>query len=96
MEEEKKEESVNKEEAAEKEETKETTEEVKEKKEKPAKGKGKKQKEEVDVPEGFIKKKKTLNKVEYGYYNGRKYKKLRNGLGLWADNGTVFVISDLK
>ena len=52
-------------------------------------------KEEVEVPEGFTKK-TNLNKKEYGYHNGRKYLKLKNGYGMWADTGTAFVISELK
>lgn len=64
------------------------------------KGKGKEKTEDstekkVEVPEGFTKK-TNLNKKEYGYYKGRKYKKLKNGYGMWADTGTAFVIKDLK
>lgn len=50
---------------------------------------------EIEVPEGFTKK-TNLNKKEYGYHNGRKYLKLKNGYGMWADNGTAFVINELK
>lgn len=50
---------------------------------------------EIEVPEGFTKK-TNLNKKEYGYHNGRKYLKLKNGYGMWADTGTAFVISELK
>lgn len=65
-----------------------------------SKGKGKEKTEDstekkVEVPEGFTKK-SNLNKVEYGYHKGRKYKKLKNGYGMWADTGTAFVIKDLK
>ena len=35
--------------------------------------------EEEDVPKGFIKQKRGLNKFQYGNYNGRKYKVLKNG-----------------
>ena len=49
---------------------------------------------EIEVPEGFTKK-TNLNKKEYGYHNGRKYLKLKNGYGMWADTGTAFVISEL-
>ena len=74
----------------------------KENKEK-GKGKGKektedstdKEQKKVEVPDGFTKK-TNLNKKEYGYYKGRKYKKLKNGYGMWADTGTAFVIKDLK
>ena len=52
-------------------------------------------KKEIEVPEGFTKK-TNLNKKEYGYHNGRKYLKLKNGYGMWADNGTAFVINELK
>lgn len=55
----------------------------------------KKEEKEIEVPEGFTKK-TNLNKKEYGYYNGRKYQVLKNGYGMWADNGTAFVISELK
>ena len=55
----------------------------------------KKEVKEIEVPEGFTKK-TNLNKKEYGYHNGRKYLKLKNGYGMWADNGTAFVISELK
>lgn len=48
----------------------------------------------VEVPEGFTKK-TNLNKKEYGYHNGRKYLKLKNGYGMWADTGQGFNLSDL-
>lgn len=48
----------------------------------------------IEVPEGFTKK-TNLNKKEYGYYNGRKYLKLKNGYGMWADTGQGFNINDL-
>lgn len=51
-------------------------------------------KKEVEVPEGFTKK-TNLNKKEYGYHNGRKYLKLKNGYGMWADTGQGFNLSDL-
>lgn len=54
-----------------------------------------KETEKVEVPDGFTRK-TNLNKKEYGYYNGRKYLKLKNGYGMWADNGQGFLISDLK
>lgn len=76
------------------------TEKTSNEKENKGKGKGKEKKEDstekkVEVPEGFTKK-TNLNKKEYGYYKGRKYKKLKNGYGMWADTGTAFVIKDLK
>ena len=52
-------------------------------------------KEEIEIPKGFVKK-TNLNKKEYGYYNGRKYKKMKNGYGMWADNGQSFLLSELK
>lgn len=52
-------------------------------------------KEDIEIPKGFIKK-SNLNKKEYGYYNGRKYKKMKNGYGMWADNGQSFLLSELK
>ena len=52
-------------------------------------------KEEIEIPKGFVKK-SNLNKKEYGYYNGRKYKKMKNGYGMWADNGQSFLLSELK
>lgn len=77
------------------------TEKTSNKKENKGKGKEKtedsidKEQKKVEVPEGFTKK-TNLNKKEYGYYKGRKYKKLKNGYGMWADTGTSFVIQDLK
>lgn len=75
--------------------------ELKEKNEKKSKAKeSKKEKEKleeakkVEVPEGFTKK-TNLNKKEYGYHNGRKYLKLKNGYGMWADTGQGFNLSDL-
>lgn len=50
---------------------------------------------DVEIPKGFVKK-TNLNKKEYGYYNGRKYKKMKNGYGMWADNGQSFLLSELK
>lgn len=55
----------------------------------------KKIKEDIEIPKGFVKK-SNLNKKEYGYYNGRKYKKMKNGYGMWADNGQSFLLSELK
>ena len=52
-------------------------------------------KEDIEIPKGFVKK-SNLNKKEYGYYNGRKYKKMKNGYGMWADNGQSFLLSELK
>ena len=54
-----------------------------------------KNKEDVEIPKGFVKK-SNLNKKEYGYYKGRKYKKMKNGYGMWADNGQSFLLSKLK
>lgn len=52
--------------------------------------------EKEDVPKGFIKKQKRgLNTFQYGNYNGREYKVLKNGCGMWADTGKVFKLSDL-
>lgn len=51
-------------------------------------------KKEIEVPEGFTKK-TNLNKKEYGYHNGRKYLKLKNGYGMWSDTGQGFNLSDL-
>lgn len=48
----------------------------------------------IEVPEGFTKK-TNLNKKEYGYHNGRKFLKLKNGYGMWADTGQGFNINDL-
>ena len=48
----------------------------------------------VEVPECFTKK-TNLNKKEYGYHNGRKYLKLKNVYGIWADTGQGFNLSDL-
>ena len=70
-------------------------EETKEVKKVTKKAKKEPKKEEVEAPEGFTKK-TNLNKKEYGYHNGRKYLKLKNGYGMWADTGTAFVISELK
>ena len=50
---------------------------------------------DIEIPKGFVKK-SNLNKKEYGYYNGRKYKKMKNGYGMWADNGQSFLLSELK
>lgn len=50
--------------------------------------------EKIETPKGFTKK-QELNKKEYGYHNGRKYLKLKNGFGMWADNGQSFSIDDL-
>ena len=55
----------------------------------------KKIKEDIEIPKGFVKK-SNLNKKEYGYHNGRKYKKMKNGYGMWADNGQSFLLSELK
>lgn len=52
-------------------------------------------KEDIEIPKGFVKK-SNLNKKEYGYYNGRKYKKMKNGYGMWADNGQSFLLSEVK
>ena len=52
-------------------------------------------KEDIEIPKGYVKK-SNLNKKEYGYYNGRKYKKMKNGYGMWADNGQSFLLSELK
>lgn len=30
------------------------------------------------------------------FYKGRAYKVVGNGYGMWCDNGTLFIISDLK
>lgn len=85
-------------------ESEQETEKTSNEKENKGKGKGKgkktedsidKEQKKVEVPEGFTKK-TNLNKKEYGYYKGRKYKKLKNGYGMWADTGTAFVIKDLK
>ena len=70
-------------------------EETKEVKKVTKKAKKEPKKEEVEAPRGFTKK-TNLNKKEYGYHNGRKYLKLKNGYGMWADTGTAFVISELK
>ena len=51
--------------------------------------------EDIEIPKGFVKK-SNLNKKEYGYHNGRKYKKMKNGYGMWADNGQSFLLSELK
>ena len=51
--------------------------------------------EDIEIPKGFIKR-SNLNKKEYGYYKGRKYKKMKNGYGMWADNGQSFLLSELK
>ena len=50
---------------------------------------------DIEIPKGFIKK-SNLNKKEYGYYKGRKYKKIKNGYGIWADNGQSFLLNELK
>ena len=52
--------------------------------------------ENEDVPKGFIKQKRGLNTFQYGNHNGRKYKILKNGCGMWADTGKVFKLSDLN
>lgn len=62
------------------------------KEEKPKKDSSKKK---VEVPKCFIKQKRGLNTFQYGNYNGRKYKVLKNGCGMWADTGKVFKLSDL-
>lgn len=49
----------------------------------------------IEVPEGFTRK-TNLNKKEYGYHNGRKFLKLKNGYGMWADTGQGFNINDLN
>ena len=67
----------------------------KEKSEKDVDKDNKEIKKDVEIPKGFVKK-SNLNKKEYGYYNGRKYKKMRNGYGMWADNGQSFLLSELK
>ena len=67
----------------------------KEKSEKDVDKDNKEIKKDIEIPKGFVKK-SNLNKKEYGYYNGRKYKKMRNGYGMWADNGQSFLLSELK
>lgn len=67
----------------------------KEKSEKDVDKDNKEIKEDIEIPKGFVKK-SNLNKKEYGYYNGRKYKKMKNGYGMWADNGQSFLLSELK
>ena len=54
-----------------------------------------KKKVEIEIPDGFTKK-TNLNKKSYGYYDGRKYQILKNGMGMWADNGKAFYLDDLK
>ena len=71
-----------------------TAEESEEQEETPEEDTVSEEVKEIEVPEGFTKK-TNLNKKEYGYHNGRKYLKLKNGYGMWADNGTAFVISEL-
>ena len=72
-----------------------TAEESEEQEETPEEDTVSEEVKEIEVPEGFTKK-TNLNKKEYGYHNGRKYLKLKNGYGMWADNGTAFVINELK
>lgn len=67
----------------------------KEKSEKDVDKDNKEIKEDIEIPKGFVKK-SNLNKKEYGYHNGRKYKKMKNGYGMWADNGQSFLLSELK
>lgn len=50
---------------------------------------------EIEIPDGFTKK-TNLNKKSYGYHNGRKYLILKNGIGMWADNGKAFYLDDLR
>lgn len=66
----------------------------KEKSEKDVDKDNKEIKKDIEIPKGFVKK-SNLNKKEYGYHNGRKYLKLKNGYGMWADTGQGFNLSDL-
>lgn len=73
----------------------EATDEDAKKQNKSTDGANKEIKEDIEIPKGFVKK-SNLNKKEYGYHNGRKYKKMKNGYGMWADNGQSFLLSELK
>lgn len=57
-------------------------------------------KETEEIPRGFVEIKKVNskkpNKTGLNSYNGRIYKIIADGVGMWTDNGTTFAISDLK
>lgn len=50
----------------------------------------------IEIPKGFVKKKVGINKMEFGKFNGRKYKVLKNGYGMWSDTGKVFLLNELS
>lgn len=54
------------------------------------------EKDDEVVPQGFVQlpPKKEVNK--HGIYNGRVYKTLTNGRGMYADNGETFDLSIIK
>lgn len=52
--------------------------------------------EEPVIPVGFIPKYKDKNKAIYKYFNGRKIKLLKNGMGMFADNGSAVVLKDIE
>lgn len=54
------------------------------------------EKDDEVVPQGFVQlpPKKEVNK--HGIYNGRVYKTLTNGRGMYADNGETFDLSTIK
>lgn len=54
------------------------------------------QKEDVNIPKKFVNVKPTAPKVVESkilLHNGRVYKKLANGYGMYADDGSVFKIN---
>lgn len=49
-----------------------------------------------EIPIGFIAVKPKPNKDTLYFYNGRGYKFIGNGYGMWCDNGQSFLLNDLK
>lgn len=52
--------------------------------------------EKEEIPAGFIavKTKPIMNEIKF--YNGRGYKVIGNGRGIWSDNGQCFELNTLK
>ena len=52
--------------------------------------------EKEEIPAGFIavKTKPIMNEIKF--YNGRGYKVIGNGRGIWCDNGQCFELNSLN
>ena len=53
--------------------------------------------DEEEIPNNFVDVKPVINtKAKHNIYNGRVYKVLNNGRGMFADNGETFDLSIIK